>query len=189
MSESTLVDKINLEATVEIEALKKAAQADIALIQHETKRQLESMRAAHNAEKAKTLSHLELVAVSKAKQAGKIALQQAKRKQMDELFATVAADLEQLPPAEYVTFFARHLAVAVPSDIKVDVVHAPAARLEETKQILAAQGLAGTVVADEQVTVGLLLRAVDGVYDVTLHRILDERRPTLEMEVMKTLQT
>ena len=189
MSESTLVNKIKFDATLEVEALKKTAQAELALLQQETEQQLGAMRTAHETEKSKTLSQLELVAVSKAKQAGKIALQQAKRKQVDELFAAVVADLTKLSPAEYVTFFARHLATVVPPEIKIDVVHASAARLEETKQILVAQGLTGTVVADERMTAGLIVHAVDGIYDVTLDRILSERRPTLEMEVMKALQS
>lgn len=189
MSESTLVDKIQFEATTEIEALKKSAQAELALLQEQTEQQLGAMRAAHEATKAKTLSQLELVAVSKAKQAGKIALQQAKRKQMDELFTAVVADLAKLPATEYVSFFARHLATAVPPETVVQTTHAPASRLEETKQILAGQGLTGTVVADERLTAGLMLHATDGVYDVTLERIVSDKRAALEMEVMNALQS
>ena len=189
MSESTLVDKIKLEATIEVEALEKAAQAEIDQLLLEKERQLTAMREVHETMKEKTLSQLKLVAISKAKQAGKIALQRAKRTQMDDLFATVKKDLQQLSSPDYVAFFARHLAMEVSSGTTIEVVQAPATRLEETKQILAKQGLVGNIIAKEHLRAGLMIYATDGVYDVTLDRILGEKQANIEIVVMKALQS
>jgi hypothetical protein len=49
------------------------------------------------------------------------------------------------------------------------------------------QGRSVAVTADNSLTAGFVLHTEDGVYDVTLERIINEKRPQIEMEVVQNV--
>ncbi|MBP6881413.1 MAG: V-type ATP synthase subunit E [Candidatus Pacebacteria bacterium] len=185
MSHNTLLERIRTDAAAEVEKIQQAGQAELAAVVSETERQLGVKRAAHHAVLKKELAQRELVAISKAKQEAKIAVQRAKREEVDALFAAVAESITQRPTAEYVAFFTKYAATIVPKSVIVKSVQAPAARLSETDEVLKKIGLSVTSVANDKLKAGFIIEATDGVYDVTLERLLAEKRAELEMEVIK----
>lgn len=187
MSENTLVAKIKSDADAAVAAAKAEGAAAVSTIERETEMEVDVLRSEHEQMLKKRLAHLELVAISKAKQDANIALQQAKRNEVDSLFATVITELAEQPTAEYVSFFGAYASRLVPSHISVNVVRAPEGRIEETVSILEKIGITGEVVADRAINAGFVVDAKDGVYDVTLNRFMQERRAELEIRVIEKL--
>jgi len=184
MSHNTLIDKIKQDAATEVAKIKQVGADKVAEIERETDRVVAEMTDTHTADLKKQRERAELVAVSRARQAGRIAVQQAKRDQIDALFIAVAKDLAGQPSDAYVACFTKHARTIVPAQVAVTKVDAPAARVTETADILTQLGLTGTVVANDAIQAGFVLHSADGVYDVTLDRIMSEQRATLEMEVV-----
>ena len=189
MSENALVAKIKHDTKEVVADIVAAGEAEVAVIKRETEEKRAALRAAHQTSLQKQHAQLELVTVSRAKQAAKIAVQEAKRTEIDALFAAVEAKLIAQPADTYVAYFTKLVADAVPADASISAVHAPAAREAETKQILGDNSLAGEIVADNTITAGVVVHTNDGVYDLTLTRLMGELRPELEMEVVARVTT
>jgi vacuolar-type H+-ATPase subunit E/Vma4 len=189
MSESTLVAKIKADAAAAVATAKAEATAAVSIVERETDVAVDALRSEHAHALKKRLAHLELVAISKAKQDANIALQQAKRSEVDALFDGVIHDLATQAADAYIAFFSKHAKQLVPAELTGVVVRAPESRLAETKDIVAKLSLTGEVVADRAVSAGLIVVAPDGVYDVTLSRLVDERRAQLEMQVIDALNS
>ena len=189
MSQNTLIEKIQADAAKAVADIKANSAAAVATISSETEAEVEELNLSHKVALQKTKEQMELVAVSKAKQAGKIAVQSAKREQIDAIFAGVIKDLSEQSADDYVAFFSKHLEAVVPKDLKIEVVMSPKNREDETTKILKEAGLSGEVKADPQVTSGLMIMSTDGVYDVTLARILEEKRAELEAMVVNQVMS
>ncbi len=80
------------------------------------------------------------------------------------------------------------MAEIVPKDIQVEHVHAPKKRKEETIKILKKVGLSADVKIDGSFEAGLVVKAKDGVYDITLERLMNEKRDELEMIVVNKVE-
>lgn len=184
---NSLLNKINEDVQAEIDQIEAAAQAKVTDYQAETKRLLELAAAAHHEALQKEIAHQETVAVSKARQAGNIATQSAKRAGIDAVFTAAMKDVVEADAAAYVSFFTKVAKEVVPKNAK-GTAYAPKDRLDETKQILAAIGADATVEARNTVIGGLILDTEDGVYDASVERIFMELRPTLEVELLSRVQ-
>jgi vacuolar-type H+-ATPase subunit E/Vma4 len=184
MSEDTLIKKIADEAAASAAAIKAEADTEVAAIEAQTKTLLQEAAAAHEALVTKEKTHLETVAFSKARQTASIAVQSAKRAGVDEVFKKAAEAIAEAPADEYVSFFTKSVQAIVPEKIE-GTVRCPVKREEETKQLLKTASVEGTISVDPTITAGFVMETADGVYDVTLNRILADRRPELEMEVIK----
>jgi vacuolar-type H+-ATPase subunit E/Vma4 len=184
MSQNTLIEKIKNDAAATVAEINATATTQVEGIQREIEAQVTELQNEHEATLKKTKAQMELVAVSKAKQAGNIAVQTAKRKKIDTIFAGVTKDLQAQTPEEYVTFFAKYLTEIVPKDAEIISVHVPAERVAETNDILKEVGVTGEVAADAEVTAGMVVHTKDGVYDITLARLMNDKRPELEMVVV-----
>lgn len=189
MSQNALIEKIEADAKEAIDKVKSNQSAAIADIEKDTQAQIAELEVAHQKQLEKKLAHLELVAVSRAKQSANIAIQSAKRTQIDEVFEDVASELVALPSNEYVKFFSARVAEVVPKDCAVTAVNAPEKREQETAEILKQNNLEGKVVADKSVNAGLIIHTKDGVYDVTLNRLFAEHKADMEMDVVAVLSS
>ena len=187
MSENALIQKIKDDALAVVAEIKAAAQAEVAGVVRETEAALALLKTDHEASLQKKKEHLELVAVSRARQTGNIALQQAKRNQIDGLFAEVMSDLEGSSAEDYVSRFEKHAISIVPKDVVVTDIYAPTNRVSETETILKNLGLTGEVTTQTNLKAGFLVHTTDGVYDVTLERLMNEKRSEIEMEVVRTV--
>jgi vacuolar-type H+-ATPase subunit E/Vma4 len=185
MSQTSLVEKIAADAAAEVAAITAASEAEVTAVQKKTDEQLAALKAARATAEQKKLDQMELVAVSQAKQAGKIALQKAKREQIDLIFAEVLAELVAQPAETYVAYFTKVATGVVASGTVATRVQAPATREAETKQILEQLGVTGPVVVDTAINAGLVVHTAAGVYDFTLGRLMNEQRSELEMEVVQ----
>jgi vacuolar-type H+-ATPase subunit E/Vma4 len=187
MSENTLVAKITADAQVVVNEIKSGCQAEVESIRSETEDRISSLVESHKVSQSKKNEQIELVAVSRAKQDGHIAVQTAKRKQIDAIFNELQDELINQSPEDYVSFFTKYTQEVVDKDVEVLVVEAPAKRESETKKILDTLNLSGEVTTNDNIVAGFILRTEGGVYDVTLDRMLSGRRSELEMEVVKVV--
>lgn len=187
MSEITLIQKIKDETTATVDSIKAAGMAQIEGIQRESKDAIATYVNEQKANLQKKLSHMELVSLAQAKQSGKIAIQSTKREQIDALFAEVTAEIIELSDDEYVKLFKSYVKETVPKSAKIKEVEAPAKRVDETASILKELDLEGKVKKNNQLTAGVIVHTEDGVYDVTLERILGDKRAELEMQLIKKL--
>ena len=185
MSENTLVEKIKQEAAATVADIQAAGEAKVEAIKRETDAAVTALTTTKEAELAKRKAHLELVTLAKAKQAGKIAVQEAKRTQVDAVFAEVTAEILALDAAAYAAFFAKQAAAIVGKNVEVVSVEAPATRVAETEAILKEAGLTGSIVENAKLQAGLVVVAKDGVYDVTLGRLMSDVRAEVEMEITR----
>tara|TARA_B100000508_G_scaffold74109_1_gene57690 strand:+ start:917 stop:1486 length:570 start_codon:yes stop_codon:yes gene_type:complete len=187
MSENTLIKKIKQEAEAKAEAILAVAATEVEAIERETKSAVAVIEAEQKTALEKEKSHRELVAVSKAKQAGNIALQQAKRSHIDSVFSEAHASIIGLSGSEYVAFFKAKAEVILPEKVEAAAVKAPADKSSETAEILKSFGVSANVEADNSIDAGFILKTTDGVYDVTLRRLFAENRESLEMEVVNKI--
>lgn len=188
MSHNTLLEKIEAdvkEAIAEIEAKQASA---VSVIERETEAKIDSLKSAHKAQLDKTLAHKELVAVSRAKQAANIAVQQAKRDCINTIIADVQAEIAKLPSNEYVEFYSAQLKSAVGEET-VDVVQviSAAGRTEEAEKILKTIHAKADIIEDTSVSGGIILHTKHGVYDITLNRLIAEKRALMEMDIVRAL--
>jgi vacuolar-type H+-ATPase subunit E/Vma4 len=184
MSQNTLIEKIKQDAAATVAEIKSTGAAQVESIQREIETEVAELAKMHAVELEKTKTQMELVAVSKANQAGNIAVQSAKRAKIDSIFAAVTSDLEEQSSDNYVSFFVKYVTEIVPKGSEVEYVQASSNRKEETEKILKDSGFSGEVKADQTIKAGLVLHTKDGVYDVTLGRLMNEMRAELEMIVV-----
>jgi vacuolar-type H+-ATPase subunit E/Vma4 len=184
MSQNPLVAKIKQDAEQAVADINTKNEVVLSAIQEETEEKLTAVREAHAVALEKQKKQLELVITSRAKQTGKIALQQAKRNQINALFDTVVADLVAQPADSYVTYFSELVSKIVPASATITTITAPQDRATETDRILTQCGLTGTVVLNGEITAGLVVATTEGVYDITLNRLVNEARAELEMEIV-----
>lgn len=187
MSENTLVQKITTDTNARVAEVNADAEAQVAALTRETDGKIANLQAEAKAALQKKKQHLELVSTSQARQAGNIALQTAKRKHIDTLFATVFADLVQQSPDEYVAYVTAQAKAILPADVTVISVQAPESRQAETTKILNELSITAPVSAVSTITAGLIIFSEDGVYDVSFDRIFAEKRTELEMVIVNEL--
>lgn len=185
MSEITLIEKIEQDAATAVAEINAAGESVVKDIQRETQAEIDGLNEVHSVQLKKQKEHLELVAVSRAKQAGNIAVQQIKRDQIEALFIELEEELVNQSPEEYVSFFQKQAETLVDKGVKVVSVQAPENRQSETAKVLAALGLTGEVVVGASIRAGFIVFAEEGVFDVTLDRLIKERRAELEMVIIK----
>ena len=189
MSQNALIEKIKNDADHTVSEIKVAGSQEVKAIESEIEAEVSELVKSHEVNLEKTKQQLELVAVSKAKQSGKIAVQNAKRKQIDSIFNAVEQELTSQDSSDYVSFFAKYVKEVVPSGVAITSVQAPGNRSDETKDIMKEAGLSGDVETDATVKAGLIVRAEDGVYDITLGRLMNEKRAELEMVVVNQVMS
>lgn len=183
MAENALTSKIQADADARVAEIAAAADAEVAAVEAAQARDLETMRERMLRERERERAQRERVTLSRARQAGNIRVQAAKRACLDDLFATVFAELRDQPAERYVVAFSSLTKQALPEAVSVARVRAPEARLPETQQILTELGIDAPVSADDRISAGLMIEAADGVYDCTLDRKFAEARPQLEAAV------
>jgi vacuolar-type H+-ATPase subunit E/Vma4 len=184
MSQNTLIEKIKNDAAAAVATIKADGATKVEEIQRAIEAEIATMQKESAAELDKQKAHLELVALSKAKQAGNIAVQSAKRAQIDAIIDAARSQLVNLSATAYVDCFTAHVKAIVPTTVDIRAVRAPQNRLDETATILVAAGFTGEVVADARIAAGLVIEAADGVYDITIDRLLNDRRADLEVRIV-----
>lgn len=184
MSQNTLIEKIKQDAAVTVAEIKATGATQVEGIERDIEAQVTALKNEHTTALEKTKAQMELVAISKAKQAGNIALQSAKRTKIDAIFTAVATDLENQPTAEYVAFFTKYASGIIPKKVEILYVYAPANREAETTEILKNLDISGEIKSDSSSKAGMVVHTKDGVYDVTLARLMSEKRAELEMVVV-----
>jgi vacuolar-type H+-ATPase subunit E/Vma4 len=189
-SENVLVQKIAADTQSRIDEVQAHAKAEVADIERVTHQQVDALQAEAKTQLKKKQQQQELVAVSKARQAANIALQTAKRTAVDSAFTTAFTELAELSSAEYVAFFSKQAGHIVPKGSVVQKVSAPANRMDETKEIV-------KTISDSEVEInsvssikaGFILETTEGVFDVTLERLMGEKRSTLEIDVVNEVMS
>ena len=184
MSQNTLIEKIKNDAATTVAEIKKEEATEVESIQREIEAEVAVVAKAHAEALEKKKAQIELVAVSKAKQAGNIAVQTAKRAQIDEIFTAVTDSLQNQSADEYIRFFTKYVSEVVPKDVEVEEIHLPISRESETAEIMKNLSLSGKTKAEPYIKAGLVVHAKDGVYDVTLGRLMNEKKAELEMVIV-----
>src|SRR6056297_3470972 len=100
MADNALLSKITNDAAAQADDIIAAAEREVAEINNQTKHKIQALQTDAKRDLDKKVHQRERVAVSQAQQAGKIALQTAKRKYLDRLFTNVFTELTALPAAE-----------------------------------------------------------------------------------------
>ena len=185
MAVNALTEKIAADAATRVAEISARADAEVAAIEAARERELTALREAAAKHREREHAQRERVALSRARQAGNLRVQEAKRVGLDDLFATVFAELRDQPSERYVAAFQNLAAAALPEQVSVTSVRAPGARAAETAAILSALAIDAPVVADDRISAGLMIEATDGVYDCTLDRHFAQARPELEAVVAK----
>lgn len=188
MSQTSLIEKIKQDAAKAVTEIETAAAAEIETITQETSAVVQVKETANKAALEKELAHNELVAVSKAKQAGNIAFQSAKREEINALFTELQKEIVEMNEAEYIAFVSAVAASVLPEKVEATKVLAPAARVAETEKILHALHIKADI-STTPIAAGLIVNTEDGVYDASIDRLITERRPELEIELMKLIET
>lgn len=187
MSQSTLIKKIKDEAMATVADIKTTGVAQVEAVQRETDNAIAATQKEYEDLLQKKLDNMELVALSKAKQAAKMRVQSAKRNQVNALFSEVIEEFAELSEDDYVAFFKKYAKEALPHDAKIVSVSAPSNRVVETKQIMKELGFGGEITTQTKFKAGLVIKAEDGVYDISLERMINDRRADFEIKIMQKI--
>jgi len=188
MSQSSLIEKIKQGAAKTVAEIEAAAAAEIAAIERETEAVLKNKQAEQAIAIEKATEHAALVASSKAKQAGNIAFQNAKRKEIDGVFAEFHTAIKNLESDEYVALSTKLAEIAIPEKVTATDVFAPKGRVEETQKVLKKFHIDASITEMTNLIAGMVVHTKDGVYDASLDRMLSEQRPELEIELMNMVE-
>lgn len=183
---NSLLEKIKADAATEAAAITAAAEQKLEAHQVETEAMLTALTGAAAEKLEKEKSHLETVALSKARQAGSIAIQRAKREGVDEVFEAVFTELSEADEKAYIAYFTNLAKQVLPEEASGTVL-APKNRLPETEAIVKALHIDGKVHTVNTVIAGFILDSKEGAFDVTLERVFAEARPRLEVELLKRI--
>jgi vacuolar-type H+-ATPase subunit E/Vma4 len=187
MSHNTLIAKIESDAQAAVAEIESKQASAVAIVDSETEALIAEKKAQHDKVLEKKLHHLELVALSQAKQNANIALQTAKRNQIDSVFETVLKSIIAKKSDEYVSFFSKLAKDIMPSTAEVTSVVTAVGREEEAKKIITSVESKGVVTVDKNISGGIIVHTKEGVYDITLDRLFSDKRAEMEMEVVKSL--
>lgn len=187
MSHNTLVQKIEADAQAAVSEVQAKQATAIEVIEKDTATKVADLQTAHKKQLEKRLAHMELVALSRAKQAANIAIQSAKREEIDSVFITVKNELAHMAEDQYVAFFAARLKAILDGKVEVTSVYTAPGKEAEAKKILKEAGLDGDVAADKSISAGLIVHTKDGVYDATLSRMISDNKGAMEMDVVAVL--
>ena len=188
MSQNSLIEKIKQDVAQVVADIEAASAAEIETIAHEVEAAKADLKSKHEVTAKKQLHHQEVVALSRAKQAGTIALQVAKRNEMDAVFSAVKEKISSLTSEEYVALCVSYATSIMAEKPTVTKIISPSTRTSETKEILSALHIDGPIEVEREITAGIIVHAEDGVYDASLDRLIFERRPELEIELMKRIE-
>lgn len=188
MSDNTLIEKIKADADAAIAQIKDKQAADVAAVASETDTLVSELEATHEVELAKAKEHVALVTTSRAKQAANIALQQAKRDEIDSICTAALAGITGGSSDDYVKFFTAKATSLVPSDVVATVVETATGRIAEAESILKAINITADVKENANISAGMIVHSADGVYDVTLDRIFADKQADLEMIIAQQLK-
>ncbi len=184
-SDNVLVQKIAADTQSRVDEVHTLAKAEVADIQRETQKQIELLQQEAAVQLKKKQNQQELVGVSKARQSANIVLQTAKRTAVDTAFATAFSELVSVSADEYIAFFTKHVEAIVPKGSDVKKVSAPANRMDETRVITKVTlGAQVDIIPVTSTVAGLIIQTADGVFDVTLERLMSEKRSALEIDVV-----
>jgi len=184
-SDNVLIQKITTDTQSRVDEVHTQAKAEVADIERETKKHIAALQTDAAGQLKKKQSQQELVGASKARQAANIALQTAKRTAVNAAFTAAFTELSALSADEYVAFFTKHVTAIVPQGSNVTRVLAPANRVDESKAIAKlALALEVEIAPIASTKAGLVIETADGVFDVTLERLMSEKRSALEIDVV-----
>lgn len=187
MSQSTLIKKIKADAMETVAEIKTAGVSQVEAVQRETDNAIAVLKQEYEGALKKKLDNMELVSLSKAKQEARMTIQNTKRNQVNKLFSEVTTKYIELPSEEYIAFFKKHLNESFPSNVKIISVSAPTKRTAETKEIVKDFGYEGEISSDAQFEAGLVVKAEDGVYDITLERMMSDKKADFETRIMQEI--
>ncbi len=189
MSTNPLITKINTDAKAKADAVLVEAKQTVGQIEQAMATAVADLESVAKDRLAKRMKQAELVALAKATQAGKLALQQAKRSYLDALFASVYTELSELSDTDYIALVTSIAANVLPADLQtVTVASYPSNRQALTESLLKTLHItAVTMQVDDSLDAGMILETADGVYDITLNRVFSERRTDLEIKIAASL--
>lgn len=188
MSDNSLLQKINLDTEVSVRTVQEECSATLAAIQRETDTALSQMRTQSALEIEKEKAHLHMVSMSQAKQKAHISLQRARREEVNAIFAEATRRVVELSDEDYVDFFFEKVHTVLPKGARVERVDAPVGRGKATQTLLKKCHLDGDVTEVATLTAGLIVTCDDGVYDITLARILGDRQVDIEMLIARQIK-
>lgn len=189
MSAHALVEKIHADTKAKVDAVAAAAAKEVAALEAATAERVHELEVRAADTRAKLCSQRELVATSRARQAGHIAVQEAKRAGLDVVFADAFTELMNEPADAYIARYTARAKAALPEAAAVTEVEAPEGRLEETASILKELSVSAPVRPSTALSAGLVFFTDDGVFDCSLDREFRERRAELEMQVLEEIMS
>ncbi len=188
MSPQSVTDKIIQEAEIRVREIREQAELGIKELQSKHDATVARLREQTDADIEKRKQQIELVAAAKARQQAELTVQAAERNALNTVFDTVISSVAQSTSSDYISFFVAHAKALMPEHVVVDRVDCPAQRLHETNEVLTALGFSASLSDNNRMKAGLILYTNDGVYDITLERIVDNVRTALEMQIMSMMK-
>ena len=187
MSVQAIIDKIKEDTKAEAEAILAEAENKCAEINKEIERQVNEINSELSAKLKKQQDQLETVAKSLEKQKANLALQSAKRKLLDSVYADAWSEVLNLSASDYIKLLLNKSESLLPKRVDIKSVQAPENRQTETAEIMKLLGIEAEMIINPKLKGGFILVGRDFEYNFSLENIFAEERKNSEIEIANIL--
>jgi vacuolar-type H+-ATPase subunit E/Vma4 len=185
MSLTDLTEKILADAKARAEGITNDAKARAQAIQQETSEKLVEKRSIFQDSLERILADNSRQVQASARQEVKLMQETAKRALVNKVFDEALSQLRESRSDVYVSHMASLMAT-LPAET-AGKVRAPENRVAEISEALKRSGLSLPISPDPALTSGCIIEGTDFEVDLTLEKVIAERRVALEVQVAAIL--
>jgi vacuolar-type H+-ATPase subunit E/Vma4 len=187
MSAISIIERIKSETARKVDEVTLQANSQVEHIRKNTELEIQRLHDLSQSEVVKRQQQIEIVAAAKATQMAQKITQQAQRTALDRAFYDVVQSVVSMSSDDYIAFFQSHATQQLPENIEITRVDIPQNREEETRKIINIPSTA-TVTTNPQIKAGMIVYTTLGVFDISLERMLEQVKTSLEMQIVTMLK-
>jgi vacuolar-type H+-ATPase subunit E/Vma4 len=187
MSATSIIERIKTETARKVDEVTLRTNEQIEKINQKAEMEIQRLHDLSQDEVAKRQQQIEIVAAAKATQMAQKITQQAQRTALDSAFSDVVQSVVSTSGDDYITFFQSHARQQLPENIEIARVDIPQNREEETRKIVSIPDTA-SITINPHIKAGMIVYTTRGVFDLSLERMLEQVKTSLEMQIVTILK-
>ena len=186
MAVKDITTKILADARKRVEEIESEAEKSIATIKENAQKKTAVHLTEIAEEEKNDHASVERAAVSRMKREARGRVGDAKRHAVERVITAISVQAAKSSDADYSTLL-QELAQQVGDAKDITSISVPAGRVEVTKAFLAEHQITGDITEDETLHAGMILSSDTANYDMTLTRLIADKRKEIEPLIVEKL--